>query len=436
MWQTRLFPAVALLALAACSDPIDPVVEAPPQIEAGLQAPLEQGFNHPDVANLAATVSGFGGLYLDGGVPTVYLTDVQQRAEVDAALAKYGDVRVRQGDYTYQQLAGWFNSVSPEALALPGVVFVDLDEARNRVFVGVEDGTAAHAVRGAVARLGLPGRAVVIEEVAPIRPAVRLGSSHVTLASRVRPIVGGLAIVTDGWVQCTLGFSAIHAVVRGRPSMITNSHCTNDPGGTEGTRFHQNYRVLHTSDRDYWTESFIAREAADPPFATIDRCPWYATCRRSDAARATYASAVTYRSAIARTIRPDNGSLDILGEFPITGEERDANLVGVVVNKMGSVTGWTRGEISRTCIDMPYPHPTDPDGDYVMLCQTMVRADAEDGDSGAPVFRTWGYSSWFPWGSSATLLGILWGASAWGGLFVYSPISNIEYELGPLRTTF
>jgi hypothetical protein len=45
------------------------------------------------------------------------------------------------------------------------------------------------------------------------------------------------------------------------------------------------------------------------------------------------------------------------------------------------------------------------------------------GDSGSPVFRGT---------SNVTLLGILWGGS--GSQFVYSPIANIEQELGALTT--
>jgi hypothetical protein len=45
------------------------------------------------------------------------------------------------------------------------------------------------------------------------------------------------------------------------------------------------------------------------------------------------------------------------------------------------------------------------------------------GDSGSPVFSGT---------SNVTLLGILWGGS--GNQFVYSPIANIEQELGALTT--
>jgi hypothetical protein len=48
------------------------------------------------------------------------------------------------------------------------------------------------------------------------------------------------------------------------------------------------------------------------------------------------------------------------------------------------------------------------------------------GDSGSPVFGQ-------PSGSNVALLGILWGGSG-STLYVYSPIGNIEQELGALQT--
>src|SRR5436853_1526487 len=100
------------------------------------------------LARLVATVPGFGGLYLDEtGRAAVYLRDVRQRAAADTVLAAYRPIRVLHGEYTYKELGGWFERLSPEVLGLFGVVLVDLDEAKNRLLVGVVDSTAAAAVR-------------------------------------------------------------------------------------------------------------------------------------------------------------------------------------------------------------------------------------------------------------------------------------------------
>jgi hypothetical protein len=61
------------------------------------------------------------------------------------------------------------------------------------------------------------------------------------------------------------------------------------------------------------------------------------------------------------------------------------------------------------------------------ICQTLVSAGVGAGDSGSPVFRRQAGTS------NVTLVGILWGGSG-SSLYVFSPISNIEMELGALTT--
>ena len=98
-----------------------------------------------------------------------------------------------------------------------------------------------------------------------------------------------------------------------------------------------------------------------------------------------------------------------------------------MVNKVGRTTGWTVGEVTRTCVDTGVS-----DSNILLLCQVFVEASGKKqpqivagGDSGSPVFLVNG-------NNSATLLGGLWGGNASGSLFVYSPIANIEQELGNL----
>jgi hypothetical protein len=96
------------------------------------------------------------------------------------------------------------------------------------------------------------------------------------------------------------------------------------------------------------------------------------------------------------------------------------------VHKIGRTTGWTQGSVRGTCVN------TNVGGtDITQLCQTWVSAFARGGDSGSPVFRRQGT------GSNVTLLGVLWGGSSLSDgttLYIYSPISNIESELGALTT--
>jgi hypothetical protein len=257
-------------------------------------------------------------------------------------------------------------------------------------------------VRTAVERVGVPSAAVVIEEVEPVRFAA-------TLQQRVRPVVGALQINFPGFL-CTLGFNATRS---GQRSFITNSHCTNVQGGNEGTPYWQPTQGVAPAQ--------IATEVADPAYTTGGGCPAGRRCRRSDASRARYASGTTSTlGRIARTNAANSGSLTITGNFSITAEGSAS--VGQAVHKIGRTTGWTRGSVSNTCVDVNVGGTN-----ITQLCQTFVPAGVGGGDSGSPVFRRLS-------GNNVRLVGILWGGSVNGGIYVFSPISNIEAELGALTT--
>jgi hypothetical protein len=416
-----LLCAVGVLA-AACHDagaPAGPGQDAEgAELATPPRAVRDLGPQAPDLALLAATIPEFGGLYFEGGVPTVYLTDVGQRSKADAALAALGTVRVLQGAYTYKQLDDWFQPVSRAALALPGVVVVDLDEAANRVFIGVEHATAAVAARAAAARLGLPAGAVVIEQVEPIHLAVGLRDGNQSAT------VGGLEIGFGNFV-CTLGFNADR---NGQRSFITNSHCTNTRGGSESTQYDQPFGGSHigqeVDDPQYWRSySWVG-----------GLCPFMKRCRWSDAARAAYVEAAIATTAFAiagtsgpNTCPPDalpgDACLVIARHFHVSGELHSV-VAGQVLNKVGRTTGWTSGIVNRTCANAAVAGT-----DIVLLCQASVQARSNKGDSGSPVFmRTIS--------SGAALAGILWGGPASGTEFWFSKITYIEHELGALRTEF
>ena len=408
--RQRTVPLVSLVAgtvllVSACSDTTQPTSPSEPQV--GLE-PLQQP---DDPVALVRGVPGFGGFFLaDDGVPTVFLRDGSARAEVERALGPWlaaqglggAALRVRRADYDWTSLERWQGQAAREALAMRGAVWVDADEARNRVAVGVERGTPAAGVRSAVARLGVPSAAVVVEEVEPVTLAA-------TLRNRVRPVVGGLQINFPGFL-CTLGFNAVRS---GQRSFITNSHCTNVQGGTEGTPYWQPTSATASAQ--------IGTEVADPGYTRGGGCPSGRRCRRSDAARAAYAGGTSSTlGSIARTTGANNGSVTISGRFSITGE--GGATVGQTVHKVGRTTGWTSGKVTNTCV-----HVNVSGSNVTQLCQTIVSAGVGSGDSGSPVFRRQGT------GSNATLVGILWGGSG-SSTYVFSPMANIEAELGALRT--
>jgi hypothetical protein len=416
-----LVGAGGMLLVGACTDVAE---RTGPSAPAELQqvSPLQE-LSEDDPVELARGVSGFGGFFLDArGRPTVYLTDARARGAAAQALAPFlrsrgldaSTLQVVRGDFGYDQLDRWFQRASPAALELPGAVFADLDEGANRLRIGVRPGPAAARVRAALARVGIPASAVVIQESAPI---VQLR----TLRDKFRPVVGGVQIDIILGI-CSMGFNAVSGGVR---SFITASHCTYVQGGTENTVFMQPVFFDLTGDPT------IGTEAADPLYGRRTGCPVGRVCRFSDAARAVYAPKVTSTlGLIARTTGPNNGSLVEAGSFQITREKTGKTfVVGDLAHKVGRTTGWTRAAITSTCVNV------DVDGTNItQLCQTLASAPSVvvgAGDSGSPVFLYNGNA-----GYNVTLAGILWGGSADGTLFAFSPLANIQRanELGPLVT--
>lgn len=392
----------------------------------------------PDQLAVAQAVPGFGGYFLDeSGAPTVYLTDPAQRPAAEEALAAFladrgftaSDLQVREGDYDYAQLDAWYRQARPAAFTVDGIVLGDVDEAQNRIRFGAATAGAVAEVQAVLAASGIPASASIVEERAPF-------ATVATLRDRADEMVGGLQLnflnaggVVTVSLLCTLGFNA---VIDGAASFITNSHCSNVEGGSETPT--EYYHPLQDPDRDRLAnpENLIATEAHDPHWSSSLDCfgsPVF-QCRYSDAARAEYHAGVPNGlGRIARTTRPstslDDVVLDIDGEFRIKGEQT-RGVVGEVANKVGRTTGWTLGTTTETCVDVLALGTT-----HIRLCQEIVAAVVDGGDSGSGVFRRKGG------GSNVILLGVLWGGSVddTNPEFVYSPMFGIERELG-LLTTF
>jgi hypothetical protein len=410
--------AGAVLAFAACQDQPGPTsVDARLASVSAQQSP--QGGDLPSAAELDRQIPGFGGFFLDrDGAPTVYLTPGASRAPVERALGAYAAARglstaaivVREGKYGWQQLERWQDAATQAAFDVAGTVFVDDDETSNRVLVGVENVGTAGQVRAAVARLGVPDDAVIVDQVEPIVQVA-------TLQNVVdRPVRAGVQINFPGFL-CSVGFNATSGTQK---SFITASHCTSKQGGVENTPY---YQPLQSVDG-----TVIATEVADPVYKKGAGCPGGRVCRVSDASRAAYTNGANQAlGLIARTSGSNNGSLDIVGSFSITADDCTNTLggclaVGTTVNKVGRTTGWTSGAITNTCVN------TGVQGSrIVQLCQTFVSAGVGAGDSGSDVFQVTSTTN-------VKLAGILWGGSSSGAQFVFSPLANVEQDLGPLTT--
>jgi hypothetical protein len=278
-----------------------------------------------------------------------------------------------------------------------------MDEARNRLAVGVEERRGRAARRARLAQLGVPSEAVEIRRVEPVTPQSSLRDRH-------RPIVGGHQISTST-VLCTLGFNAVR---HGASGFVTNSHCTNSRGGVEGTVFHLP-DISGISNR-------IGVETVDPFFFTGGPCPSGKRCRYSDTAFVQRDAGVT--ASLGRLARPVPGSLTWNGRdnfrivkaaiFPVLGQ---------TLTKVGRTTGRTQGVVTATCANVNVISTN-----VTMLCQHQASYSSALGDSGSPVFRVTNN----PQPNDVILHGIHWGS---GGTFSsYGSIGGAA-EMGPIKAT-
>ena len=314
--------------------------------------------------------------------------------------------RVTPAAYPPQQVQRWFDVMAREGLALPGTVLADYDETTNRVVVGVEHAAARANVRALAARLGVPAEVLVIREMEPI-------SLVQTLRDRVDPRIGGIQIHFGNFL-CSMGFNAVDG---GQASFVTASHCTNQQGGVEGTVY---YQPLQSVDG-----VSIGTEVEDPVYQrNIAGCPRGKKCRHSDASRAAYNPGISSAlGQIAKTdaASPNTYSLVLSGSIVLSGGDlRDHFTIGETINKVGRTTGWTQGQVTATCATVNVSGSS-----ISQICQTIVENSVQivgGGDSGSPVYT-----------SSNALAGVLWGGNSSGTLLVFSPLKNVQDELGPFQ---
>jgi hypothetical protein len=429
--RTRTTARLGVVALAfvasACSDPVSP--DRPKTPAGPREVRALRGLDR-EFVQIARAVPGFGGLSrAPDGSAVVYLTDPSQAALARQALAARtgllrgvdaARIQVRQAKFDYIRLTDWRARIR-ESAELPRFVFLDIDESNNHLRIGVERGTSHELVASELAKLDIPPDAFTVEDAEPIRFLA-------TLRDRIRPTVGGLQIAFNDaslppgfFFVCTIGFNA-RSAQSSDTYLVTNSHCSGTQGGVQHTEIFQPTPL---------PANLIAVEHLDPEYFT-DGCYLHRRCRFSDASLARYFSGADARiGAIARTeLRGlTAGPLTIDGvqpTFTIT-DRQPFSVLGQTLDKVGRTTGWTVGTVVATCIDVGVTGT-----DIVQLCQDEVLSGNLGGDSGSPIFE-----SQAPFTNDVTLYGILWGGgtTAFGPIFVFSPLENIEFELGPLIVT-
>jgi hypothetical protein len=305
-------------------------------------------------------------------------------------------------------LATQFARTSPEVMGLAGTVFAARDPSTGQMVFGVERPEVANDIAPIMAMRGIPATAYRVEVTEPIH-------FMNTLRDAQRPVVAGVQIHWSQYV-CTLGFSVDHA---GGRSFITNSHCTDNQGSTGNTQYNQPTRTVAPDP--------IGFEAHDPAYFRGGACSRGKVCRYSDSARALYEPGVASRAEIAKTTGENNGSLTIAGVFTIASQNNTATSFSGTIHKVGRTTGWSSGNVTNTCATVNVSG-----SNIQLLCQTLVQRSGTQivggGDSGSPVFTRGS-------GDNVQLVGILWGGSSSGDLFVFSPFKQVQDELGTMNAT-
>jgi hypothetical protein len=374
-------------------------------------------------AELGRSVPEFGGIFIDeqrNDTLDVYVlgSDPELAAKLDAAInaipelasARAAQTRIQllPAQYSFLQLKDWHDRASPVLLAMPDVILTAVDQQANRLLVGISDWAVAADITEALSGLDVPRSAVNLEFVQPqdempmreeATPTSEAAPDQTTLQSRIRPLVGGIQITRrsgDSTFACTLGFIAERSRVSG---LVTNSHCTEVPGGVENSAFYQpttedaNKVATESVDPCYFWRgpepSFPPRcEPIPRPIPAQDMCEDKDACRYSDSAFATLENGV--QVSLAFIARPtQEGTINWNPPdtfFKIVGEQ-SVVMPGTFVSLVGRTTGWKSEVVRRVCVNQKITRTISGKQQvYNYLCQNLASGAGDSGDSGSPVF--------------------------------------------------
>lgn len=340
---------------------------------------------------LAREEPSFAGFYIDNsGDLVVQVADETRRRSAEAVVARHrslttlglptryrtSKIQTRKVEFDFQQLSDWRDLATDSILGRYGVVWTDLDERRNTVTLGLGAGNES-AVRAILRRNGVPDRAVYVKPNSGATPLTRVVSATehpYSVTSGVDTVGGGLQLERSG-MQCTLGFTAIISSVV-RP--VTASHCSYTMWSTESSqqKVGNHYGIYETSDP---TPSNCSA------FEILFNICY--TKRASDAALYTVQfDTLKYRVGLLVRLRNRNtgsgGSLlvDTIAPWIYVASSTNTPTDGAAVDKIGSYSGWTYGNVNATCVDVGHP------GYRRAFCQGKAHTWAHGGDSGGPVF--------------------------------------------------
>ncbi len=373
-----------------------------------------------EMAAIADRVQGFAGYTVENdGSLTVRIAGAAKNGHIPSATSRalsayFGkDFSVRTAEFNARELFQW-KVKAAELLGQDGVTFVDLDEARNRIVVGlVSNGKhqALSKVRAAIAKMGLPTEALVLETTSAIK-------QQATVRDRLRPIAAGAQIAIDiaplTSFFCTLGANVKRAGVAG---FVTAAHCGGTADPLNGKFV---YQPVPPAAGD-----FFGRVAAIGPLlssASNPACPAGKKCKFADALFVSYTNASTaqfgklyYTTAWQNLNIASTRTIKAVESTPASSKTLFAT---------GRTNGTSKlGSVARTCVTAT----GNLDGGIVALCVHFVNRSfgqqTTSGDSGGPYFTVNA-------DNTVNLSGIVYGNST--DFQIYTPWTEVRKQLGDL----
>lgn len=453
----KQLPLIFMLALIsfACDSSVYPGTPEDGGLDQGGRQPVSQEdpaaenvYTFDDeMAEVGLSVPGFGGAFIDdngqlvmlvkdavskrpiqarqGVVEALRMAEPQSERSVLAqlqAVAETTAVEVRSCEYDFAELVQW-KRAARALLDDPELVSLDVDEASNRVVIGVQSPGASDRLRMRLTETGLPVEAVLFVE--DERPSLGLASTDDLRYEAFRPVVSGASIYV-----CTVGVNVIGR--DGARYFLTNAHCASSyPYRNTRKVFRNGFPIGETVD--------VSMEA---PGSSPSQYRYY-----SDLALVKYYPDVSSSNYVARPDLwgsrlvnvNDCGNSDDCGSNPSTGQFTRIRgwsgslLRGQEVEKVGKTTGHTRGRVTRTCYDTGVNRESTGGKNVIKLCQGEYekfdrnsKPLINQGDSGSAVYRVLPHSRYDPV-IYVTIDGINWGESE--NRAVFTPTSCVANGL-------
>ena len=465
---TLLILAFAVLFnITACSDSILTDIKPDNGIDKNVNTSILNNKNsivrlgEVPFENLSVDIPNFAGFHLDRENPSILYAlvkgaeNLNNASEVKNKIQQYvnnssflaipniNQVILKNAEYNFIQLKNWRDKLFDPLFKHKGVTILDLDEKKNRIFIGVSSESYIEDIITIVTSNGVPVESIIVEEYSgfislssKIKLPVKKSSfnlnsldynffTHQTLSDAVRPLTGGLKIYTIGTItDCSMGPIGKWGSTF---MFVTAGHC----GDTLASENGDLYRQPSAGDE------YIGDEIANPEFKFS--ASHGAKIRYSDAQVVKLNAGVSYNiGTVAATncrsqfwsdtdpclkeIRDDLPNITYIGTgiIPVDG----------AVNKTGYRTGTTIGYVDRLDVDIRSSTSNDILVDQVFASPLFNQR----GDSGSPVWSD--YVDEGLGAGEAYLIGLLWGRRQNTEEGIYSPMDGIRRDFDDHNFTF